>query len=175
MKKSILFSFFITISLLLSCQPDLTYKITNRENNKHEYTINTRLRNVSISFFANYSWIGNDTTKTAINIHIENGSRFEIKIDRKEMLIISRTFNYKNLMDKPIVIKPKSNRSFWLDYEAVFNPAILAKPKQMPKDEELILMPKGFKVNGKILAIEDISFVPHEKITQNIKDVKEES
>ena len=162
MKKNLLFSYFLVTFLVVNCQPQLTYKITNKENNKHEYTINTRLRGVDISFFANYSWVGNDTIKTSINVHVENGSRFEIQIDRREMLIISGTFNYKNVIEGPIVIKPKTNRSFWLEYEAIFDPNILAKPKQIATDEKVILMPKGFKIKEKTLPIEDISFVPND-------------
>ena len=126
MKKSILPSLLI-IGILARCQPKFTYTITNKENNKHEYTVITRSKNVSISFFANYSWTGSDTINTTINIHIENGSRYEIHIDRKEMLIVSKTFNYKPVIDKPVVIKPKTNRSFWLEYEAIFDPSILPK------------------------------------------------
>ena len=39
----------------------------------------------------------------------------------------------------------------------------------LPNDEEMILLPKGLKINGKTVVLEDISFVPHENNTQTIK------
>ncbi|KAA3610202.1 MAG: hypothetical protein D8M58_06770 [Calditrichaeota bacterium] len=163
MKKNILFSILIA-ALFFSCQPVLTYKIINQENNAHEYTINTRSPGVNISFFANYDWVGKDTVQTMINVHIVNGSKYEIEADRSKMLIISGTFDYKIKTQKPILIMPKSKRSFWIEYEAKYNPIILREARQMPGDEELILLPKGFKINGRPLPVEDISFVPFESI-----------
>ncbi len=163
MKNKYIFSVILVTTLLFSCQPMLTYNITNKANNAYEYTINTRLKSVDISFFANYSWVGKDTVQTAISIFVENGSRYEIEINRKDMMVVSTTFDYELEMDKPIIIKPKSNRSFWLEYQAIYNPQSLTTIHQMPSDEELILLAKGITINGRQLPVEDIAFNPSAK------------
>jgi hypothetical protein len=162
MKKSILFSLVMSTIMFVTCTPQLFYNITNNNSSVYEYQINTRLKSINISVFANYSWVGKNAIETALNFYVENDSKYEILVDTKNMLISSKFFDYK-IKPKNVTIEPQSNHIFWLEYKAVFDPHIYLKSGEMPKDEELILMVKGFSIKGRTLPIDDISFVPKER------------
>jgi hypothetical protein len=121
-------------------------------------------KKVMMKFSGRYRWIGGSTIYSEIAIVIKNDSNNDVFVNRENMFLYSKYFEYTNHTTNEIKILSKSRNAVMLEYSADYAPSILQVPFKMPKDEVLSLKLDGVKINGKSIKVEQISFIPEENV-----------
>lgn len=153
----------LSLCILVNCPaPFHDYVFVKNGKTEKEYTM--VLNEISINFSGKYSWRGKGSIYTAISIEINNESADSVIINRKNMIIDSKYFHFKNNTTNKIPTPSMSQKSFWLEYDADAVPSLLANEFTIPKDEILTLRPNGIEIKGKSIKVEEISFIPEENV-----------
>jgi uncharacterized protein YcfL len=148
----------LSLFIIVSCPaPFHDYVFVKNGKTEKEYTI--ELDEISISFSGKYKWSGENSIYTAIGVGVNNKSAGIITVDRKNMIINSKDFHFKNNTTNKITISPMSQDVVMLEYEAFF-----FHSSSIPKNAIFFLKSNGIEINGKSIKVEQISFIPEENV-----------
>ena len=165
MKQTIVYGTILCSLLFTGCEQFFDYWVLDTHGNSHEELTMEITSNIELSAVGQYTFIGETNVYSIVSVRIKNASEVPVTLDMEDIRIHSEHFEYAWENSRyNLTIDSHDSDAFLMELATDRTKILPSTPDnyrpQIPEGEILTVYLPQLKMNGAVVSLPSIRFIP---------------